>query len=79
VIGSSLVENLSWGLSMTDEGRVDYKVPGKKTAKLALFWSSDFFGVHDQDVIGTARKVLGEHDLSLAWISTTRNLPNGER
>ena len=55
---------------MGDEGKLDYKVPGNKTVKLALFWASDFFGARDQGVIAMTRKMLGEHGMSLAcWLS----------
>jgi hypothetical protein len=54
---------------MGDEGKLDYNVPGNKTVKLALFWSSDFFGARDQGVIAMTRKMLGEHAMSLAcWL-----------
>jgi hypothetical protein len=54
---------------MGDEGKLDYNVPGNKTVKLALFWSSDFFGARDQAVIAMTRKMLGEHAMSLAcWL-----------
>src|SRR5580704_19479885 len=62
---------------MSDEGKLDYKVPGAKVAKLALFWSSDFFGVHDQDVIATARKMLTQHGLNLeCWPANQLRTPD---
>jgi hypothetical protein len=50
---------------VSDEGKLDYKVPGNKTAKLALFWAADFFGTRDQGVIAMSRKMLGEHGMNL--------------
>lgn len=60
---------------MSDEGRLDYKLPDNKTVKLALFWSSDFFGLRDQNVINTARQMLGEHNMSLECWSGEQKSP----
>jgi hypothetical protein len=50
---------------MGDEGKLDYKVAGNKTVRLALFWAADFFGTRDQGVIPMTRKILGDHGMNL--------------
>jgi len=62
---------------MGDEGKLDYKVPGNRTLRLALFWSKDFFGGRDQAVIATARKMLGEHSMNLQlWPDNGQQSPD---
>jgi hypothetical protein len=50
---------------MGDEGKLDYQVPGNKTAKLSLFWASNFFGARDQSVLSTTRKMLDDHGIGM--------------
>jgi hypothetical protein len=62
---------------MGDEAKLDYKVPGNKTVKLALFWASDFFGTRDQGVLAMTRKMLGEHAMNLeCWLPGEQKSPD---
>jgi hypothetical protein len=55
---------------MSNEGQLDFKVPGNKKVNLALFWASNFFGAKDKDQIAKAESMLGEHGMGLnCWPS----------
>jgi hypothetical protein len=50
---------------MSDQGRLDYKLPGNKKVNLSLFWATNFFGADDKKSIDRAEEMLKEHGMGL--------------
>lgn len=63
---------------MSDEGRLDYKLPGNKKVNLALFWATNFFGTKDGSVLEKAETMLGEHNIGLNCWPTTKRKTSGQ-
>jgi hypothetical protein len=62
---------------MGDEGKLDFRLVGNKTVKLALFWAADFFGTRDQGVMAMTRTMLQEHGMNLeCWPASGLKTPD---
>ncbi len=62
---------------MTDQGKLDYKLPGNKKVNLALFWATSFFGAKDKPVIAMAESMLSEHGIGLnCWPLSQAKTPS---
>jgi hypothetical protein len=55
---------------MSDEGRLDFKLPGDKKINMALFWATNFFGGKDALNLTNSGAMLAEHGIGLnCWPS----------
>lgn len=62
------------GRTLGHEGDLDYRHPGNVRARMAVFWTPDFFGGADVRVMKRAEEMLAEHNLAIdIWPTRSRS------